>query len=303
MLCKNGPQRRGALPLSKTGAATMTARYNVAVWKSLTFRRRVTIARVRCECELFSSVYKLPFTQVQDYIGEPVDGEDIVEFRLLYSGRVLGASRYDTRPILKHKIRKQFHPQLERLWKTNYNLRQFCQGLFYSDGERNAARVAKVQGIPESECLLEFVDAYDKLHEEERFAKGLALIQKNWERFGYKFVPLVTDELCLRCSLDILFLRPEEPGLLIRSGDLDARVKTIFDALRMPKNLDEVGRMGPEEGEEPFYCLLEDDKLISEIRVTTDQLLLLPKEKQLEANDVFLVVNIKLKPTRAGLFS
>ena len=40
----------------------------------------------------------------------------------------------------------------------------------------------------------------------ERRARGLALIEKQWERCGYKFIPLVTDKLCLYCSLDILFL-------------------------------------------------------------------------------------------------
>src|SRR5579863_3688379 len=45
-----------------------------------------------------------------------------VEFRLVYSGRLLGASRTDTRASLKHEIRREFHPQLRRLWKTNLPL-------------------------------------------------------------------------------------------------------------------------------------------------------------------------------------
>ena len=65
----------------------------------------------------------------------------------------------------------------------------------------------------------------------------------------------------------------------------------------MPKNLDETGGQGPQDGEEPFYVLLEDDKLISEVRVTTDQLLLLPKERELNQNDAFLVIHVKLLPT------
>jgi integrase len=55
--------------------------------------------------------------------------------------------------------------------------------------------------------------------------------------------------------------------MLIKSGDIDGRLKTIFDALRMPKNLDETARQKPQDDEDPFFCLLEDDKLISEIRV------------------------------------
>jgi hypothetical protein len=126
---------------------------------------------------------------------------------------------------------------------------------------------------------------------------GTDLIADKWSRCGYRFIPLVTEEYGVRCSLDILFLRPEEPGMLIKSGDIDARIKTIFDALRMPKNLDETGGSGPEADENPFFCLLEDDKLISEIKVNTDNLLMLPKEREIRPNDALLVIHVKLWPT------
>ena len=86
--------------------------------------------------------------------------------------------------------------------------------------------------------------------------------------------------------------------MLIFSGDIDARIKTIFDALRMPKNLDEAGGAVPQADENPFFCLLEDDKLISEIKVTTDELLLLPREREIKPNDALLVIHVKLWPTQ-----
>ncbi len=64
----------------------------------------------------------------------------------------------------------------------------------------------------------------------------------------------------------------------------------------MPKNLAEAGGIGPQTDETPFYCLLEDDKLISEVRVTTDQLLLLPEHHDLKPNDAMLVIRVLLKP-------
>src|SRR6266849_6098917 len=52
---------------------------------------------------------------------------------------------------------------------------------------------------------------------------------------GKQFVPLVRQSLALACSLDILFLRREEPGsLILQGGDIDNRIKTLFDALKMP---------------------------------------------------------------------
>jgi len=63
----------------------------------------------------------------------------------------------------------------------------------------------------------------------------------------------------------------------------------------MPDNLKEAGDTGPSENEDPFFCLLQDDKLISDVSVTTDELLLLPKERNVNANDSFLVIHINLQ--------
>jgi hypothetical protein len=76
-------------------------------------------------------------------------------------------------------------------------------------------------------------------------------------------------------KLQVFFLRPEAPGNLItQGGDIDNRLKTLFDALRMPRVVAELPTNDtPREGEDPFFCLLEDDALITEIDVKTDMLL------------------------------
>lgn len=114
---------------------------------------------------------------------------------------------------------------------------------------------------------------------------------------GFDFIPLVNKRFCLICALDILFLRREEPGSLVRhGGDIDNRLKTLFDALRMPHAASELppGDM-PTPDEKPFDCLLEDDQLITEVKVTTDRLLQPPAGSN---TDVLLVVHVRLKPTR-----
>ncbi len=123
---------------------------------------------------------------------------------------------------------------------------------------------------------------------------GLRWTAEQWRCHGRGYIPLLTKKMDARCGLDILFLRPEEPGLIIRGGDLDNRMKVLFDALRLPNNLAEAGGKEAEEGDEPVYCLLEDDRLISEVRIVTDHLLMLPHSRQLDANDVFLVINVSL---------
>jgi hypothetical protein len=123
-------------------------------------------------------------------------------------------------------------------------------------------------------------------------------IVKKYERCGYKFFPLTTRDLALLCSVRILFLRPDIPGGAIRSGDIDNRMKTIFDALRLPSNKDELGGYdNPDEDEEPFFCLLEDDSLISHAEFETDTLLQ-PTGAEWDANDARLIITIRLSPYR-----
>jgi hypothetical protein len=79
-------------------------------------------------------------------------------------------------------------------------------------------------------------------------------------------------------------------------GDIDNRIKTLFDALHVPKNCSEV-QGAPEDSEKPFYCLLEDDTLITGVQVRTDRLLIPIKDGQRET-DVMLIVHVFVKMRR-----
>lgn len=219
-----------------------------------------------------------------------------MQFRLLYSGQLLGASRADTRASIKHKIRLELHPQLKRLWATNNSLIEMAKfrAQNWAEAHPGAARRELRPDLSEIEA--------EHWLDEELAMLGLRWIADKWERAGRGYIPLVTAEMCLRCSLDILFLRPEEPGMIVKSGDLDNRIKTLFDALRIPANLAEAGGEKGKEGDEPIYCLLEDDQLISEVRIVTDHLLMLPHSREFNPNDVFLVVDVKLNPTPKSMY-
>jgi hypothetical protein len=84
-------------------------------------------------------------------------------------------------------------------------------------------------------------------------------------------------------------------------GDIDNRLKTIIDALRLPGNAKElVGYETPAEGEDPFYCLLEDDKQVTQLSVETDTLLDPLK------NDKFfvrLVITVDIHPYYVTMFN
>jgi hypothetical protein len=196
---------------------------------------------------------------------DQAEDETTMRFHLTYEGPLLGSSTGSPRARHKHEIRKVFHRQLKYLWQNTW-LHEMNYGAW-----------------PGS-----LIEPRTPLNE------ALASI---YGRGKYRFVPLVREQFTLTCSLDILFLRADVPGRLVQSGDIDNRLKTIFDALRMPTNDSEMGdyAVGPDEGEDPFYCLLEDDKLISHVAVATDMLL---EPIQGTVHDARLIIDARITPYR-----
>lgn len=114
---------------------------------------------------------------------------------------------------------------------------------------------------------------------------------------GFHFVPIIHRPHELACSLDILFLRRERPGAIVQhGGDLDNRLKTLFDALRMPHDASELRGVSPSATNERLYCLLEDDALITRVAVSTQQLLepLAPSE---HVSTVELLIHVTVQST------
>jgi hypothetical protein len=76
----------------------------------------------------------------------------------------------------------------------------------------------------------------------------------------FHFAPLVSSALGWEtiASLEILLLRPTQPGDLINTGgDLDNRMKTLFDALRLPAAGELPKDEMPSEDEMPFLFSLK----------------------------------------------
>jgi hypothetical protein len=111
-----------------------------------------------------------------------------------------------------------------------------------------------------------------------------------------RFVTLVSSKAHMLAELHVTFLRPESPGTLMsNAGDIDNRIKTLFDGLRKPNVQDEIP--SAEVGKfacQPMFCLLEDDSLISTLTVETDRLL----GRSVGEHDVVLVMRLKIKVTR-----
>lgn len=204
--------------------------------------------------------------------------EDVMKFRLTYEGpieatqgKAIGGQR-DPKAKHKHNIRKAFHVQLKQLWSTNKFLKEVT---------------TKEAGIPgERIPLAHYIAGQYRLN-------------------PYRFVPLVLDQYFLLCSVDILFLRRDIPGRVIYGGDIDNRLKTVIDALRRPLHPNEVKDIEPPaEGEDPFYCLLEDDKQISHLSVEADTLLDPPlTDEDADYRRARLVITVELRSYYTNWFN
>jgi hypothetical protein len=158
----------------------------------------------------------------------------------------------------KHALRRHFHPQLAALFQQ--------------------PPLASIRGT-----ILD--------HEQPDQSANIV------QRIGdFRFAPLICNKLSLVAELSITLLRPEPPGALVQSGDIDNRLKTLLDGLKMPRPASSLpADAKPELGEDPFFCLLEDDSLITSLAVSTDRLL----EPVDSPNEAVVLVRTRIRAVRA----
>ena len=114
------------------------------------------------------------------------------------------------------------------------------------------------------------------------------------EKGGLLFAPLVTQRLNLYAELSVLLFRQQPRGTLITDGgDIDNRLKTLLDGLRVPHGSMEGRTELPEEPDPlPFFCLLEDDSLVSKVTVESEQLL-----RPAKPDEVVAIISVHVKKT------
>ncbi|MGH1422859.1 MAG: hypothetical protein ACRBEQ_13685 [Hyphomonas sp.] len=210
-----------------------------------------------------------------------------MEFRLTYEGPLVSTRgnpephQSDKRGDAKHRLRKHFRDQLEHLWNTHPALKlrksiQKPRGF----GSYQLQRVAnKDVGADEIEgsWFREIVDAH------------------TWH--DWKWMPLVREDDLCECSIDVLYLRNGARGHFLSDADIDNRIKTVIDALKLPKPNHLPRDIQPEPHEDPFYILLQDDSLVTRLTVETD-VLLSPTGKVPEGDDTDsrIIISVKVWP-------
>lgn len=185
-----------------------------------------------------------------------------MEFTLFYQGELKSSGSV----AHKQELRRAFHPQLQRLWQlnplaSNSNYVAITPEVFNRPG-------------PAPVSFLETVD-------------------------NFTFAPLITERLWLAAQIKITLLRPEKPGQIIQhSGDIDNRLKTLFDALCVPPQSNQIPPGdSPGQSETPFYCLLQDDRLITSVSVDTQRLLTV--DDGVRSSHVVLLVRVKTQVTKS----
>jgi hypothetical protein len=220
-------------------------------------------------------------------------GGDKMEFRLIYDGPLPAEKCRDRgeagggavgRAKDKHHLRKSFHPQLRELWKQDPGLHEQAERFFRIDltphnrisypGPGVREIVAVMPGEPGSKRYIDH-------------------IADSHVYCGNRFVPLVSQSGGFSCALDILLLRRQNPGNLVDNGDIDNRMKVLFDGLRVPKKEAELGGYSFDLNEDPFFCLLEDDALVTSVSITTDRLIL-PARPNEQPEDVLLIIHVTI---------
>ncbi len=204
-----------------------------------------------------------------------------VEFTLTYRGDLPSRQSSDAKKRRRkaHEMRRAFHFQLMNQWRVVPELRQL-----YVPYPRNQK---SYWNIPEEDISnVQFITQVGK----------------------YRFAPLVVNGKLLKliCELDVRLLSQANPGSIVEhgmdGGDFDNRLKVLLDALSIPQQSQLIDPDGlPGTDEDPFFCLLQDDKLITKISVASERLLRPPAGSERESY-VELDIRVKVKASDASTF-
>lgn len=194
-----------------------------------------------------------------------------MDLTLKYAGKLVSAHS-DNATRAKHELRRHFHIQLATLW-SEHPLLKDTDPTTLQMAFRKSGRYEIERPIGSSGLLW-------------RFPLG-----------GYDIVPLVSHVHEVHCHLAMRIYRCRERGSIVYSGgDLDNQLKVLFDSLSMPKDETYSDRQNSSGAvtNETFFCLLEDDQLITKLSV--ESFVLLDPSKKDHRNYVEADIEVHVEP-------
>lgn len=186
-----------------------------------------------------------------------------MKFTLSYEGEL----KTSAGPKQKAAIRRQFNEQLRVLWGADSILSSWY---IVEDDEGE--------------------DSKGKTH-------AKAWLRDTTPNLGkFKVIPLATKDLCVECWLDFKILR--STSFKGHVSDIDNKVKVLGDTLYMPDQIDLMGNDAKNGPDEEFFVVMEDDKLVSRITATHDELLSpICGQNDIRKNDVRIMIDVHIRPT------
>lgn len=200
-----------------------------------------------------------------------------MEFTLRYRGVVPHHSKIEA-----HKVRRVFEEQLADYWTRDLRLKDI--------NPTQMKKAVSSQRFPR----------FDVRQQEKGEKVGTKRVDlyRYHEVGGIWFVPLATRWRYLRCEVAMRLSRYEGDlhtgGLIDNQGDLDGKLKALIDALRMPYEPHEVPP-GATHDKPVFFCVLEDDRLITKISIETRNILG-PRPSKKDATRVDVDIDLKIYP-------
>lgn len=193
-----------------------------------------------------------------------------MEFTLTYTGQLLSQNA-DHKSVRanKHDIRRKLSGQIERLW---------------------------MQPPLSAEATILQPAVWEKGRPRITPQRDGHFTHYRIEIGGVSYIPLATDESGLIVELGVKWLRQDGASVLERGGDIDNRLKTLFDAMQLPQP-NQVDQANPFM-QETVYCLVSDDSLITGLSVATAPLLRAPDG----TNDVELHIGVSVKRRGSSSF-
>jgi hypothetical protein len=233
--------------------------------------------------------------------GYGVFGTPIMKFTLHYDGS-LPSSGNKAQKEAKWEIRGKLHPQFRDLWGSHPALRQVENNRhFPKHGGSTLVQVHHLHpGPARMPMMAELIDNSYTLDMNNQGPGEIIDLCEPIEKYGAWFRPLVRESYALHCGLKVVFLRKEPPGKIYQGGDIDGRIKTLVDALTMPRHAEQIldtensGRLNP------IFCLLEDDSMISGFEVESERLL---GDQNNAADFVRLTIEVDVRVRQATIYN
>lgn len=217
-----------------------------------------------------------------------------MRFRLSYEGSLPSTQDDPTRVGVtvsetKMRMRRHFHAQFKELWETDPMLKNAkVMRADYGISKQYSSSIIDDGAWGNPEPLWDVIASKHQEH-------------------GFRFVPLVRHAARLTCSINVTALvRDPTASIFTKGADLDNRIKTLVDCLRKPERAAELGKPDangnypqPMAGENPFYTLLESDRLVTAFSVDTDGLLaadFMPSDQ----SAVKLMIAVEIRPYDVG---